>query len=367
MDKREIRSKLLDEMKALNEQAKAETRSFNDDEKKLYEEKAAEVRKLTAEIEAEEREATLNGFNTSAPKLVVGDNNAPENREAQEFAQTGHAEIRSVLATGNIAKPSAAGSEISGLAAVADSIVDDVHAIPLTGTGAWVAPYKKTNASAAAVTDGSAVGGSGSTYDYVTINPSEWGILDEVSKQVKKMSPANYLAAVSDSALIALRDFAADKIITAVTNSNLKQAKTYTLDAQYVRKAVTGFRAIKGKGPVMLYISQGDLATLGGVRGTNEKKAVYEIEYKNEELTSGIIKDGGTAVKFRILDGLTDGTQLFGQPGAIDMPMWDNYSIETDEHGDYFKRNVMGVRGLQTAGVDLVAKNGMQVISNSTT
>ena len=71
------------------------------------------------------------------------------------------------------------------------------------------------------------------------------------------------------------------------------------------------------------------------------------------------------AVRFRVLDGLSAGEQLFGQPGAIDMPMWDNYEISTNEGGEYFKKNQIGIRGIQTAGADLVAYHGMQLISQN--
>jgi len=49
------------------------------------------------------------------------------------------------------------------------------------------------------------------------------------------------------------------------------------------------------------------------------------------------------------------------------MPMWDNYAVETDEGGDYFKRNMIGIRGLQTANADLVAYHGMQIIKQAAT
>jgi hypothetical protein len=71
------------------------------------------------------------------------------------------------------------------------------------------------------------------------------------------------------------------------------------------------------------------------------------------------------AVAFRILDGLTTGTQFYGQPGTIDMPMWGNYAIETDEGGDYFKRNMIGIKGTQTANADLVALHGMQIVAQA--
>ena len=288
-------------------------------------------------------------------------------KRAAQFVESGKAEIRAVLSGNTIAKPTKAAG-VSGMAEVAFDIVDDVNAVPLTGNGAWTVGYQKTASAAADVTDGQDVGGTASTYDVVTINPGEWGVFDTVSNQVKKMTPVDYLAAVEDAALIALREKASAKIVAAVKASALLETrKSVALDATYIRNLVLNFRANKKKGGVALYISQADLATLGAVRGTNEKKAVYEIEFDPGTTTSGMIKDGGTAVRFRVLDSLTAGEQLFGQPKAIDMPMWDGCEIATDEGGEFFKKNQIAVRGIQTAGADLVAWHAMQLIKQSAT
>lgn len=286
---------------------------------------------------------------------------------ADEFVRTGKMviETRQLLSTGHIAKPTQVGG-INGIADPASDIVDDVHAFALNGVGTWRAGYKVTGATAEDHTEGQEYGGDASTYNYVDINPQEWGTLDEISKQVKKLTPLNYQAEIEASAVTALRDKASAKIIAAVIASSLTEAKTgRALDKDYLRNTILGFRPIKGKGACKLYICQEDLATLGAVRGTNEKKALYEITFDNETNTSGTIKEGGMAVAFRILDGLTAGTQLYGQPMNIDMPMWGDYAVETDEHGDYFKRGMIGILGTQTAGVDLVAKNGMQKITQA--
>lgn len=306
-------------------------------------------------------------------KMALQTNNStpvasPETESrADEFMRTGRMvmETRQLLSTGHIAKPTQVGG-INGMAASAADIVDDVHAFVLNGVGTWRAAYQATGAAAAAVTEGQAVGGTGATFNYVDINPAEWGILDEISKQVKKQSPLDYQGAIEDSAVSALRDFASAKILTAVQASSLKQAIfSRALDQNFLRNTVLGFRPIKGKGACKLYISQADLATLGAVRGTNEKKALYEITFSDESNTAGTIKEGGMAVSFRILDGLTAGTQLYGQPMTIDMPMWGNYAVETDEGGDYFKRNMIGIKGTQTANADLVVLHGMQVIKQA--
>ena len=350
----------LKEIEARREELTAEANSTDATETRLAE--------ITTEAESLNREE----MEVRAKMALEVKNTAPVTTpevesKADEFMRTGRMvmETRQLLSTGHIAKPTQVGG-INGMAASAADIVDDVHAFVLNGVGTWRAAYQATGAAAAAVTEGQAVGGTGATFNYVDINPAEWGILDEISKQVKKQSPLDYQGAIEDSAVSALRDFASAKILTAVQASSLKQAIfSRALDQNFLRNTVLGFRPIKGKGACKLYISQADLATLGAVRGTNEKKALYEITFDNETNTSGPIKEGGMAAAFRILDGLTAGTQLYGQPATIDMPMWGNYAVETDEGGDYFKRNMIGIKGTQTANADLVAKNGMQVIKQA--
>lgn len=346
--------------------AEVETRSG--DELDALKTEVEQLQTRRAELEGlEKRMAIANQINAGAVAAQVVETSAPANeneQRAQAFVDSHHVEMRAVLASGQIATPTNVGG-INGLGAVGNGIVDDVNAIALTGAGAWKAAYKKTDAEAAAVTDGQKIGGTASTYGYVTVNPDEWGVLDEVSKQVAKLTPLSYLQAVSDTALIALRSFAANKIVTNVLASALIEEKTVALDADFLRTLVLGFRPIEGKGAAKLYISQADLAVLGKVRGTNEKKPLYEIAFDPGTVLSGTISEGGLATPFRILDQLSAGTQLYGQPGAIDMPMWDNYSVETDEGGEYFARNMICVRGLQTANADLVAYHGMQKIANA--
>lgn len=309
--------------------------------------------------------AIANQINAGAIAGKTVETSAPTNEKeqrAQEFVKNHHIEMRAVLSTGQIATPTNVGG-VHGLGEIGSGIVDDVNAIALTGVGTWKAAYKKTDAVAADVTDGSKIGGTASAYDYVEINPAEWGILDEISQQVAKLTPLTYLQAVENSALIALRSFAAKKIVTNVLASTLIESKIVALDADFLRTLVLGFRPIEGKGIAKLYITAADLATLGKVRGTNEKRPLYEIAFDPSTVTSGVISEGGLATPFRIIDTLADGTQLYGQPGTIDMPMWDGYKVETNDGGEYFARNMIAVRGLQTANADLAAYHGMQKIT----
>lgn len=345
-------AELNDEIKNLRSELEGE----------VSEERIAEIEKRQAEINVEMRKADLLENLVEMPE----EEKKEEERgmsESEMFVQSGKVEMRAVLGSGLIAKPTKAAG-INDIANELSGIVDDVKAVALTGNGAYVVAYKTADAIAASVTDGSAIGGTGATFNYVTINPSEWGVFDEISNQVKKLTPVDYETAVKNSSLIALRAEAESKIIAAVQASALaEQVSNLSLDADYLRTLVLGFKAIAGKGVTKLYINQADLITLGKVRGTNEKRPLYTIAF-DEGGKSGTISEGGLAVKFAICNDLTTGTQLFGQPMTIEMPMWDGYKIETNDGGEFFKKNVIGIRGIQTANADLCAYHGMQVVTN---
>lgn len=283
---------------------------------------------------------------------------------AESLMNTGTMEMKALLSTGQIATPTAVGG-VNGLAEIGVGIVDDVKAVALTGNGAYKVAYKATNAAAAAVTDGQPISSTEPTFGVVTINPAEWGTLDTISNQVKKVSPLAYEAEVEASAVIALREYASDKIIAAVQASDLAGEITQAIDKDYLTGLLLSYTSIAGKGEVVLYLNQTDLKALGAVRGTNEKRRLFDITFDPGTTKSGVISENGMACKFRVIDKLTTGTQLFGQPKTIEMPMWDGYKIDTDEGGKYFEANMIAVRGLQTANADLCAKNGMYVVSNS--
>jgi HK97 family phage major capsid protein len=283
---------------------------------------------------------------------------------AESLMNTGTMEMRAILSTGQIATPTAVGG-VNGLAEIGVGIVDDVKAVALTGNGAYKVGYKNTNAVAAAVTDGQAISSTEPTFGVVTINPAEWGTLDTISNQVKKVSPLSYEAEVEASALIALREYASGKIIEAVQASDLAGEITQAIDKDYLTGLLLSYTSIAGKGEVVLYLNQTDLKALGAVRGTNEKRRLFDITFDPGTTKSGVISENGMACKFRVIDKLATGTQLFGQPKTIEMPMWDGYQISTDEGGKYFEANMIAVRGLQTANADLCAKHGMYVVSNS--
>lgn len=343
-----------EELKNLPETATAEE----------LEKAAEELRSLKEEKRALIAKQEISNTDLKEEKEEVRTKMSEREERAKKLVETGRLEIRTLLSTGTIAKPTKVG-EINGIADGLSSIVDDVKAIALEGNGTYISPLKTANASAVDVTDGEEIGGTGATFGTVEISPSEWGIVDSISNQVKKMTPVNYEVEVENSAVIALRAKAQSKIVAAILDSAHLGNQTIALDQKFLRTLLISHKSIAGKGANKLYLTRNDLITLGDVRGTNEKRPLYTIEFTdNGANMSGVISEGGSSVAFSIVDDLTDGTQLYGQPQTVEMPMWGNYVVETDE-SVFFTKNLIALRGLQTANAALCAVEGMVKVTQA--
>ncbi len=314
--------------------------------------------------------ATIVGGNTPEATRAAGEDETRE-KMLDEVRRSGHLTIRNnvftekrtvTVASGKIATPTAAATEIGELPTAISSIVDDVYIIDATGTGSWEFPYRATDAEAADATEGTDIAGTPGTFDKVTIAPEYVGVFDEISNQVKKMSSAGYALSVQNAAYLALRRKAKAIITSAVKASTISEnLYSIALDQDFIRTISLGFGGDETlAGGTKLYINKTDLSTLGKIRGTQDKKPVFDISYTDEN--NGMIKDGGLAVPFSLNSSLATGEQLYGQPQAVKMLMWGDYEVLTDEGGEFFKRNVMAVRGTTTANAGLAVYHGMQVI-----
>lgn len=288
---------------------------------------------------------------------------------AEKFVETrrtrmGAEETRAVLvSSGSIATPTeVSGINENGFAGVS-SIIDLVKVVNCEGMGKNRVAYTKTSATAAAQTEGAAAGGTGTTFGFVDISAESIAILDAISKQTKKQSPLQYEAKVKEKAMLALRKEAARIVTEKAVASNLVSTLTLTaLDHNAVREIALSYGGDEGvEGAAYLFLTKADLITLGKVRGSNEKKAVFEI-IPDANPNTGTIKDGGTIVKYCLNKNLTEGTMLYGQPTNIELDLFSNYEIAVSEDF-YFDKLMEAIRGDVELGADVVVPNGMVKIT----
>lgn len=335
-------------------------------------EKKAEIAELEAQLaeldkpkdgEGSEGQRKMNFMKKEERKNM---NIEERKAKAQKFFETRkmsieNEEVRSVLvSSGKLATPTEVdGINDNGFAKVS-SIIDLVKVVNCEGMGSNKVAYELTDAVADAQTEGGSAKSSDPTFDFVTITPSSVAVLSSISKQAKKQSPLQYEAKVKASAMIALRQKASAIVTSAVLASKLTEAKTVTkLDEKALRSIVLGYGGDEGvEGEAYLFLNKADLITLGEVRGTNEKKAVFEITPDASNPNTGIIKDGGLVVKYCLNKNLTAGTMLYGQPKNIELDLFSNYEIAVSEDF-YFDKLMDAIRGDVELGADVIAQHGI--------
>jgi len=154
MNKKERRAKLIAELRAMHELAQKENRAFTDDESKAFAEKEAEVRKLSAEIAAEEREAMLKGFTTELPK-EEGESRGEVSDKMKEFRNyllNGEKRDISVGSGGGALSPQEFVAEIIKGVENDSPLYGLVRKFPLSEAKSLGAPYEAADASDASWT-----------------------------------------------------------------------------------------------------------------------------------------------------------------------------------------------------------------------
>lgn len=344
----------LDKLKTKKEELEAELADIN-----------AQIEELDDPEDDDETPKRNKNFNfmnkRGVNKMTIEERKAA----AENFVKTGKTkttteETRSVLvSSGNIATPTeVSGINENGFAGVS-SIIDLVKVVNCEGMGKNRVAYTKTDAVAAAQTEGAAAGGVGATFGFVDIVPESIAILDGISKQTKKQSPLQYEAKVKEKALLALRKEAARIVTEKVLASTLVKTQTIAaLTETAVRDIVLDYGGDEGiEGAAYLQLCKADLVTLGKIRGTSDKKAVFEI-IPDDNPNTGTIKDGGTIVKYVLNKNLTTGTLLYGQPKNIELDLFSVYEIAVSE--DFaFDKLMDTIRGDVELGAEVVAQHGI--------
>lgn len=373
---KETRERLSQIETRLNE-IKGEVEKKNDLTIDELDKRNKEVEDLKAEkirLVEQDGQAVLNAFN-EAPKVdLFGTENKAKTERAEMFVKTNRMAISSkeqraaLLSSGKIAKPSA----VDGIYDNLDGelgILNDVIVKNYAGNETVAHAYRKSGLTASDHTEGSAPAETGSEYGIIKVAPVPKSLITYISKAIRRLTPLDYESEVRSAALSALRtsaeDFIISKIPTCVDTDGNKLASAATLKETAIgektlREIVLSYKPGKRySGIATLFLTREQLIAFGDVRGTNEKKAVYEITPDNSN-TRGTIKDGGLIVNYRIVDGLAN--MLYGYLSAFELDTFGDYQIEVSE--DYkFAEGLLAVRGEAWFGGSLVVDKAFEVIS----
>lgn len=301
---------------------------------------------------------------TTGPQAPAQPN--AEERAAREFAQTRSMTIdaeqsRSVLiSSGTLAQP----TKVDGIndipGAKFSSIIDLVKVVNCVGMGTHRVAYVDADAAAAAnqVEGATATAAALGAFKFVDIKPESVAVLDYISKQTKKQTPLQYAAKVREQALIALRCKAAEIVTAAMAESELNTVITgAAIDAKTLRTIALNYGGDESViGGAMLFLNKKDLIKFGDVRGTNEKKALYEITPDGNGNT-GTIREGGLVVRYCIDSHVAEGNLFYGNAHALELGLFSDYEIKVSE--DFaFDKLMDTIRGDVELGAGVIVKGG---------
>ena len=300
-------------------------------------------------------------------------------KRATEFAKSGrmkveNKEARAVLvSSGKIATPTEVGGIKEKFNAVS-SIVDMVKVTNAEGMGAYKVAYEDTDAAANATAEGAAYNESDPTFGFVEIKPEKETVVSYISEEVQKQSPLDYEGKVKASTLSALRKKAANVITAKLLASEINETLSLpAIAADTLRKIALSYGGDENVvGGAVLFLNKADLIAFGDVRGSNEKKAVYEITPDASNPNTGIIKDGGLSVKYCINSNAAAHstaeaaakTMFYGNPHAFELALFGDYEVKVSE--DYkFNEGLLAIRGAVQLGGDVVQKGGFVVVEKA--
>lgn len=307
-----------------------------------------------------------------------------------------HAVEKSVtLATGTLAQPTGAGTNIRDpLGNGVGAIIDQVYVQDLTGMASYLEPYVISEFAASgadvATAAGTARTASGDpTFGVAKIATYELTTTSYVDRNISRLTPANYYAKVYAMAIRAMRRDTVKMIFNGDGQSTndmfgIKTAKNIAGNAIYATKELSAVDAdlltelmfayggdeMLG-GSCRLYLNKADLLALGKIRGTNEKRRLFDIVPDAGNPNTGTIREGGTIVPYSIasnltaLSGSSQGsaaiqTMVYGDPMNYELGLFGDYTVRVDESVKAVER-MLTILGDAMVGGNLIVDKGFVV------
>lgn len=300
------------------------------------------------------------------------------------------------LATGTLAQPTGAGTNIrDSLGSGVGAIIDQVYVQDLTGMSSYLEPYviSEFDASGADVATSAGTARTASsdpTFGVAKIAPYELTTTSYVDRNISRLTPANYYAKVFAMAMRAMRRDTVKMIFNGdgqSTNNDMFGIKTAknvagnviysTLEVDAVGPdlltelmfAYGGDEELGGN--CRLYLNKADLLALGKLRGTNEKRRLFDIVPDAGNPNTGTIREGGTIVPYSIasnltaLSGSTAGsaaiqTMVYGDPMNYELGLFGDYTVRVDESVKAVER-MLTILGDAMVGGNLIVDKGFVV------
>ncbi len=294
-------------------------------------------------------------------------------------------EQRSVsVSGGTILVPKKYKNEISESFNAVSGMVDMLNTVPLNGGESYSVAFEKGYGEGDYTTEGGEYHDIDVETDYVETGRAKITSYIEVTKEVKKLPAANYLALISKRVTSAIKKkIGAQAIVGAGTTNTIKgiyNADTKVMptddktsdielkgiDADTLNEITFAYGGNEDvEAPQTLILSKEDLKAFAKVK-TEDGKFVYSIT-KNGARGTISYKDGGLAVPFVINSACnsisnsatTEGkyTMLYGSLMDFELPVFSD--LEVQESTDYqFKKGMICYRADAIIGGTVSKYNG---------
>ena len=306
------------------------------------------------------------------------------------------------LATGTLAQPTGAGTNIRDpLGNGVGAIIDQVYAQDLTGMASYLEPYVISEFDASGADVATAAGtartaSSDPTYGVAKISPYELTTTSYVDRNISRLTPANYYAKTFAMAMRALRRDTVKMIFNGdgqSTNNDMFGIKTAknvagstifstlnvtAVDADLLTNLMFAYGGDEELGGnCRLYLNKADLLALGKLRGTNEKRRLFDIVPDAGNPNTGTIREGGTIVPYSISSKLTAlsasaagasdiQTMVYGDPMNYELGLFGDYTVRVDESVKAVER-MLTILGDAMVGGNLIVDKGFVVATVAAT
>ena len=306
-----------------------------------------------------------------------------------------HTEKSVTLATGTLAQPTGAGTDIrDALGYGVGAIIDQVYVQDLNGMSAYLEPYviSEPDAKGAKVTTAAGTARAASDdpqLGVAKIAPYELTTTSYVDRNISRLTPANYYAKIFAMAMKSMRRSTVGMIFNGdgqstndmfgvKTAKNMAGSPIYaSLDVEEVGPdlltelmfAYGGDEELGGN--CRLYLNKKDLLALGKLRGTNEKWRLFDIVPDAANPNTGTIREGGTIVPYSISSKLTAlsasekgssaiQTMVYGDPMNYELGLFGPYTVRVDESVKAVER-MLTILGDAMVGGNLIVDKGFVV------
>ena len=306
------------------------------------------------------------------------------------------------LATGTLAQPTGAGTNIRDpLGNGVGAIIDQVYVQDLTGMASYLEPYVISEFDASGADVATAAGtartaSSDPTFGVAKISPYELTTTSYVDRNISRLTPANYYAKTFAMAMRALRRDTVKMIFNGdgqSTNNDMFGIKTAknvagstifstlnvtAVDADLLTNLMFAYGGDEELGGnCRLYLNKADLLALGKLRGTNEKRRLFDIVPDAGNPNTGTIREGGTIVPYSIsskLTALSDSvkgssaiqTMVYGDPMNYELGLFGDYTVRVDESVKAVER-MLTILGDAMVGGNLIVDKGFVVATVAAT